>query len=205
VGGGGWRVRASGAVAVAALGIALMRGILAQGFPPPVVGRWDLTVDAPGSSYPSWLEVRASGNRTLVGTFVGRVGSARPISKIEFTNDQLRFSIPPQWEPGNEDFRVDARFQHDRLTGTMLTSSGERLSWTGVRAPSLHREKPPTWSKPVPLFDGRDMAAWRPDSDKSQWSVAQGVLVNASSGGPIMIQGDHGPVEYRNIILTPAQ
>ena len=23
--------------------------------------------------------------------------------------------------------------------------------------------------------------------------------------GPIMIQGDHGPVEYRNIILTPAR
>ena len=22
--------------------------------------------------------------------------------------------------------------------------------------------------------------------------------------GPIMIQGDHGPVEYRNIVLTPA-
>jgi hypothetical protein len=22
--------------------------------------------------------------------------------------------------------------------------------------------------------------------------------------GPIMIQGDHGPVEYRNIVITPA-
>jgi hypothetical protein len=22
--------------------------------------------------------------------------------------------------------------------------------------------------------------------------------------GPIMMQGDHGPIEYRNIILTPA-
>jgi hypothetical protein len=22
--------------------------------------------------------------------------------------------------------------------------------------------------------------------------------------GPIMLQGDHGPVEYRNIVLTPA-
>ena len=25
------------------------------------------------------------------------------------------------------------------------------------------------------------------------------------AGGPIMIQGDHGPVEYRNIVLTPAR
>jgi hypothetical protein len=23
--------------------------------------------------------------------------------------------------------------------------------------------------------------------------------------GPIMMQGDHGPVEYRNIVLTPAK
>jgi hypothetical protein len=23
--------------------------------------------------------------------------------------------------------------------------------------------------------------------------------------GPIMLQGDHGPIEYRNIILTPAR
>ena len=23
--------------------------------------------------------------------------------------------------------------------------------------------------------------------------------------GPIMLQGDHGPVEYRNIVLTPAR
>ena len=22
--------------------------------------------------------------------------------------------------------------------------------------------------------------------------------------GPIMLQGDHGPIEYRNIVLTPA-
>jgi hypothetical protein len=28
---------------------------------------------------------------------------------------------------------------------------------------------------------------------------------NESEPGPIMIQGDHGPVEYRNIILTPAK
>ena len=28
---------------------------------------------------------------------------------------------------------------------------------------------------------------------------------NESEPGPIMIQGDHGPVEYRNITLTPAK
>src|SRR5512134_3989664 len=102
----------------------------AQTVPPPVVGRWDITVESPGGNYPSWLDVRASGSRTLAGTFVGRVGSARPISRIEFTDGRLRFSLPPQWEPGGDDFRFEAQLQNDRLTGSMTTSSGERLSWT---------------------------------------------------------------------------
>jgi hypothetical protein len=28
---------------------------------------------------------------------------------------------------------------------------------------------------------------------------------NEGEAGPIMIQGDHGPVEYRNIVLTPGK
>ena len=27
---------------------------------------------------------------------------------------------------------------------------------------------------------------------------------NEGEPGPIMMQGDHGPIEYRNIIITPA-
>ena len=34
-----------------------------------------------------------------------------------------------------------------------------------------------------------------------------GGALNSKEGepGPIMLQGDHGPVEYRNIIITPAK
>ena len=36
--------------------------------------------------------------------------------------------------------------------------------------------------------------------------VTGGALdANESEPGPIMMQGDHGPIEYRNIILTPAK
>jgi len=28
---------------------------------------------------------------------------------------------------------------------------------------------------------------------------------NEGEPGPILLQGDHGPIEYRNIIITPAQ
>ena len=160
------------------------RPIVAQTFPPAVVGRWDITVTAPGGSYPSWLEVRASGNRTLVGSVVGRVGSARPISKIEFADGRLRFPVPPQWEPGDGDFRFEAQLRERSADGTMVTSSGEQLSWTGVRAPLLRRATSPAWGAPVALFDGRDLAAWR--SENTQWRVEQGVLTSKASGANLV-------------------
>ena len=64
--------------------------------PPPVIGRWDITVTASGTTYPSWLEVHKSGYRTLAGQFVGQSGSARPVSRVEFTDGKLSFSVPPQ-------------------------------------------------------------------------------------------------------------
>ena len=37
---------------------------------PAIEGRWDITVDKGDKKVPSWLDVRHSGNRTLVGYFV---------------------------------------------------------------------------------------------------------------------------------------
>src|SRR5581483_2979382 len=61
------------------------------------VGAWDITVQtAQGKAY-SWLEIERSG-ATLVGRFVGTVGSVRPISRVEFSQGTLRFTLPPQYE-----------------------------------------------------------------------------------------------------------
>ena len=45
-----------------------------------IIGKWDLEVEIKGKKYPSWLEVKQSGNKALVGYFVFKSGSARPIS-----------------------------------------------------------------------------------------------------------------------------
>ncbi|MFM8218838.1 MAG: hypothetical protein ACKOJF_07935, partial [Planctomycetaceae bacterium] len=49
---------------------------------PELQGRWDLEVQGPQGSYPSWLEVRKSGAKTLVGAYVGQFGSARPVAHV---------------------------------------------------------------------------------------------------------------------------
>src|SRR5882757_11179570 len=59
--------------------------------PFPIEGRWDITVHQGGKEVPSWLEIQRSGERTLVGRFVGGGGSARPISKISYSDGKMSF------------------------------------------------------------------------------------------------------------------
>src|SRR3989440_11859754 len=110
---------------------------------PPVVGRWDLTLTASdGRKLPSWLEVQVSGNHVLVGRFVAVVGSARPISKLDYANDTLRFAIPSQWEQGSDDLRLEAVLARDRLAGAVTVPGGTRVPVAGLRAPAADPRGP---------------------------------------------------------------
>ncbi|HEY0930155.1 MAG TPA: DUF1080 domain-containing protein [Gemmatimonas sp.] len=148
----------------------------------PIIGRWDLTVQGANGPYPSWLEVSQSGIRTLVGRFVGSGGSARPIAKVEFANNTMRFAIPPQWDAEPNDLRIEATFADDRLSGTLTTPRGESHRFVAVRAPLLRRTAAPVWGTPVTLFDGKSMDAWAPLAGTSRWSIMDGVLTNSRSG-----------------------
>ncbi len=149
----------------------------------PVIGRWDLTVQGANGPYPSWVEVTLSGHRTLVGRFVGGGGSARPIAKVKYVNNTMTFAIPPQWEAQNADLQFEATWTNDQLRGTMITPDGERQAFTGVRAPLLRRSAPPTWSTPVTLFNGKDLAGWEAFAGDNQWKAVNGVLTNTKAGG----------------------
>jgi len=159
--------------------------LAAQQPPPPplVIGRWDITITtSEGRRLPSWLEIQWSGNRTLVGRFVGVVGSARPIARLEFSHDTLRFAIPPQWEQGNGDLRLEGVLAGDRLAGSVTDPAGNRLPFTAVRAPALRRPSP-QWGRAVTLFNGTDLTGWRPLGEgESAWTVVGGVLTNTKSG-----------------------
>lgn len=89
------------------------------------VGRWDLMVDLGDKVVPSWLEVKLSGIKTLVGYFVADGGSARPISKVNFVDGKVSFSIPAQWENSDKDMVFEAVLKGDKLTGTIVSSMGK--------------------------------------------------------------------------------
>src|SRR6266480_6095681 len=154
---------------------------------PAVTGRWDLTiVTNAGRRAPSWLEVQWSGNRVLVGQFVGVVGSVRPISRLDFANDTLRFSVPPQWEEGNGAFQFTGVFAGDSLAGSLTTSDGRQLAWSGHRAPALEHKGVVQWGAPRRLFNARDLTGWHVVGGENQWKAVAGVLTNTQRGGNLV-------------------
>jgi len=150
-----------------------------------IQGRWDITIDVNGKMTPSWLEVKHSGLKMLVGRFVGPGGSARPISRINMENGKMSFSIPPQWEREPNDLKVEGTLQGDNLSGTMTFSNGNTYNWTAKRAPSLRRKTTPQWGKPIHLFDGKDMSQWHATGE-NQWKVESGLLRSPHSGSNIV-------------------
>ncbi|HKZ64916.1 MAG TPA: DUF1080 domain-containing protein [Chitinophagaceae bacterium] len=154
---------------------------------PSIEGRWDITVYADGKEFPSWLEVMHSGNRMLVGHFVGITGSARPISRINFIDGKMSFSIPPQWEEETNDLSVEGTLSGDGLKGTMITPAGKTHNWTGVRAPSLRRQTKPVWGTPIKLFSGKDLKGWKALGE-NQWVAEAGILRSPKSGANLVTE-----------------
>ncbi len=150
-----------------------------------IEGRWDLTVDLGDRLAASWLEVRLSGIKTLVGYFVADGGSARPISEVFFKDNKVSFHIPGQWENTDKELIVEGTLKDGRLSGTMLTPRGQRVTWVGVPAPSLKRDKAPIWGKPITLFNGKNLDGWQPTGKENQWVVENGILKSPRPGSNI--------------------
>lgn len=157
----------------------------AQYAEPAVEGKWDITVTVDGKEFPSWLEIYHSGNKWLVGQYVGITGSARPISKVNFKDGKISFTIPPQWEEEENDLVFEATVQNDVLTGTVLAANGKTYNWKGVRAPLLARDKAPVWGSPIKLFNGKDLSGWHAMGE-NQWKVVSGILTSAQSGANLV-------------------
>ncbi|HEY6946134.1 MAG TPA: DUF1080 domain-containing protein [Candidatus Acidoferrum sp.] len=147
------------------------------------LGRWDLTLKSADREYPSWLELRQE-KGYLYAEFVGRWGNARPLPKAELSNGKLTFVSPKEEEGAQADMVFEGSLNGGVLSGTVNGPDGKTWRWTGQRAPSLARTKPPKWGKEIPLFNGKDLTGWKmsdPNSEKV-WKVENGELISPGNG-----------------------
>jgi hypothetical protein len=107
------------------------------------------------------------------------------VSKINFKDGKLNFSIPPQWEDGDNDFILEGSLNNGSLSGTITSCDGKKYPWTGVRAPSLVRTTPPVWGNPVTLFNGKNTDGWYA-MGPNQWMAKNGVLTSEKSGSNLV-------------------
>lgn len=149
-------------------------------------GKWDITIQTPNGSQPAWLEIEKSGISALVGRFVGPGGSARPISEIVYqpSDKTYHFTIPPQWSSRETDPEFQFTYNDNKLDGWTTGAGGEKLQWTGVRAPGLVREHAPVWGEPIDLID-KNLSAWIL-ADNNEFVVENDVMINKESGGNIV-------------------
>ncbi len=165
-----------------------------------LIGKWDLTIMMEEDQienlglfrhglmskdgFPGWLQVKLSGFSTLVGYYVGYEGSARPIAEIHYDEEKgkYHFTIPPQWMD-IDDIYFEFSLEDDKLSGFKMLD-GNKLKFTGVRAPSLEREEPPVWGTPINLLTD-NMDRWIiPENNK--FKMVDGILVNPEKGGNLV-------------------
>lgn len=151
------------------------------GFADPLLGRWDLTVQGTDGPYPSWVEIMLRKETELQGRIVGRFGSMRYFSQVEYRDGQLTLRAPVQYEENKSDLIFTGKLVGDKLEGTTQTADGQTVNWTGTRAPALKRDGAMAkWGRPVELFNGKDLTGWklRSNAHGNCWEVANGTLKN---------------------------
>ncbi|HOZ84318.1 MAG TPA: DUF1080 domain-containing protein [Niabella sp.] len=151
-----------------------------------LIGRWDITVEKGQKTVPSWLEVKLSGYKTLVGYFVGEDGSARPVSEVKFNNGKFSFAIPPQWQQEANYLQLEGEITATGIKGTVTNPDGKKYNWKGVHAPSLKRDKAPVWGSAIKLFNGKDLTGWKAVGGPNQWIVKDGILTSPKSGANLI-------------------
>ncbi|MBT8185161.1 MAG: DUF1080 domain-containing protein [Eudoraea sp.] len=151
----------------------------------PLEGRWNLRITQEGKTLPSWLEIRHSGTKTLIGRFVYAMGSARPVAEVRLSGEKFNFEIPPQWEPGTSNMKFEGVQEGDKLKGTMVYTNGKTYNWEATRAPELPYTDNAEWGETISLFNGQDLSGWQALGE-NQWKVEDGILISPKSGANLV-------------------
>ena len=160
------------------------------------VGRWDMTVTpAAGEPYPQWMELTENAGK-IEGRVQPRGGAWHAIAGAHVESGKLIVDVG-EASPGSE---IDWELTPSgpgKLNGVEKRGDTAGPMVVGVRAPSLDRPMPKKWTKPRPIFDGRDLNGWEPIGNVSnnKWLARGGELVNDNPEVPG--QKNHGAANIK--------
>ncbi len=151
----------------------------------PFLGRWDFNATpATGKPYPQWMELVEKDGK-IQGRVQPRGGGWKPIVSAKLDANKLTLALSPTltWELTSP--------TPDTLTGVEKRGADNGPTLAAVRAPKLDRPMPKSWTKPRPIFNGKDLTGWEPIANitNNKWVARDGELINDNP----MIDGKRGP------------
>ncbi len=147
----------------------------------PFVGRWDFNIKTPARSGAAWLGITEANGQFEV-RYQPTGGNVYQVKdfKTQGTHLSLVLAAATAEHPAVT-WELDAA--GGKLTGAQKRGE-QSIALTGVRAPALKHAEPKAWTKPEPLFNGKDLTGWEPIGNpaSSHWSAKDGLLVNEAHG-----------------------
>ena len=159
----------------------------AESLPEGLAGDWSLELD---SGVPAWMSIEEQNGKPVVSLriYVEPIG---PYRDVEVVDGRLKFMITrKQNNNAHSPTQIDVGLRDGKLDGVMVRSApdstNEHIKFTGTRIPPMPTKAPDLskvrFGHPVSLFNGKDMAGWKPHEldKKNGWSVVDGLLTNST-------------------------
>ena len=147
-------------------------------------GRWDMVLTMPdGSTSPRWMDY-VEGRDPLI-RIQPAGGSVHPAYDVNVDGPHVTLVMNKATDK-RPATTWDLKIKNKMITGTQTT--GDQVAQLkGVRAPELRHDAPKQWTKPEPIFNGKDLTGWEPTSAdaKNNWVAQDGMLVNTAHGANI--------------------
>src|SRR5580700_12027396 len=142
----------------------------------PFVGRWDFNItQSNGKQAAVWLGITEKGSGLDIW-YQPTGGHVFQVPDYKVSGSHLTLNM-------EHDTSIELDAKDGKLVGTQK-HAGNSIELTGMPAPALQGHEPKAWTKPVKLFDGKDLSGWTPigDTANSHWVVQDGDLINENRG-----------------------
>jgi hypothetical protein len=159
---------------IVALTLSLLPVLQAQ--TSPFVGRWDFNItQSNGKQAAVWLGIKEKGSGLDIW-YQPTGGQVFQVPDYKVSGSHLALTM-------EHDTSIELDAKDGKLVGTQK-HAGNSIELTGMPAPALQGHEPKAWTKPVKLFDGKDLSGWTPigDTANSHWVVQDGDLINENRG-----------------------